>query len=86
MAEADDEKRGEHGVVVSVREDEDGSIRLVFDRATRNGSQWQVGAFVTAKQMARDTLLEMSMSDEDLNSFGLVLTAELCAALKRIPR
>jgi hypothetical protein len=86
MTETDDGKRGQLGIVVSVAEGDDGTVTLVFDRTTRIGSQWQPTHFVTAKRMSRESLEEMSMPDTDIASVGLVLVAELCAALQRQSR
>jgi hypothetical protein len=83
MDDSDDGARGDVGVLVSIREIDQTSIRLVFDRVRRDGQQWESFGFSTFKNLPKETLLQMSMSEEDLHSFGLVLAAELCALLER---
>jgi hypothetical protein len=84
--ETDDGKRGQFGIVVSVAEDDAGGVRLVVDRASRQASQWHATHFVTFKKMQRETLVEMTMTEEDIAALGLVLVAELSAALQRQSR
>ena len=84
MTETDDGIRGEVGVVVSVRAIDATCVRLTFDRVLRDGQRWRSIGFSTFKDLPRETLTEMSISTDDLESFGLVLTAELTALLERV--
>jgi len=82
MAEVDDGVRGEVGLLVSITELEPSKVRLVFDRVRREGTQWKSIEFSTFRDLPKEVLLQMSMSDDDLHSFGLVMTAELAALLE----
>jgi hypothetical protein len=79
-----DGNRGEIGLVVSLMATNSG-VRLVIERAKKEGRTWQTTVFVTSKEMARETLADMSMAEADINSLGLVVTAELSALLARMP-
>lgn len=82
MSTTDDGTRGELGILVSIKEVAPSSVRLTFDRVRRVGTQWQQTGFSTFRDLSRDTMIQMSMPDDDLHAFGLVLAAELSAALE----
>jgi hypothetical protein len=84
MTDTDGNRGGEIGLVVSLMATDSG-VRLVIERAKKEGHTWQTTVFVTSKEMARETLADMSMAEADLNSLGLVVAAELSALLTRMP-
>jgi hypothetical protein len=79
MCDVDDGVRGTVGILISVVDVGQSGVRLVFDRVKRDGKCWIRTEFATSKDMDKSTLLEMTMPEEDLNSIGLVLAAELSA-------
>jgi hypothetical protein len=80
--EIETSERGQFGIVVSIQDCGALGVRLTFDRVRRDGNGWRHRAFVTAKKLSREELLEMKIADDDLASIGLVLLAELCAAIE----
>lgn len=79
VSNTDDGTRGEVGVLVSIKDVAPSSVRLTFDRVRRTGTQWEQVGFSTFRDLPKDTMLQMSMPEDDLHSFGLVLAAELTA-------
>jgi hypothetical protein len=84
MANTDDGIRGEVGILISLRELDRSNVRLIVDRVQRQGDGWVPTAFTTHRDLPKDVLLEMSMPEEDLNTLGLVLAAELSGQLEAL--
>lgn len=82
VSNTDDGMRGELGVLVSIKDTDPSGVRLIFDRVRRVGTRWEQIEFSTFRDLSRDAMLQMSISEDDLHSFGLVLVAELTALLE----
>jgi hypothetical protein len=84
MANTDDGVRGEVGILISLRQLDESNVRLVVDRARRQGDRWVPTVFSTHRDIPKDVLLKMSMPEDDLNTLGLILIAELSGQLEAL--
>jgi hypothetical protein len=79
-----DPRRGLTGSLVSLREEDDGSISIVLDdmmRSSTDSKRWEQTCFVTHHSVSRDFLTEQKFSDDQLRDFGSLVLARLAVGL-----
>ncbi|HSL85138.1 MAG TPA: hypothetical protein VLF66_20380 [Thermoanaerobaculia bacterium] len=81
--ELDDRKRGKTAVGVSLRETDDGQLRISFDDLERAQStdlpEWRMWSFYTHFDLPKDQVLEHGLTDEQYARIGQTLMARLAA-------
>jgi hypothetical protein len=87
--EYDDKIRSKHGVVVCLRDMENGTSRLFFDdvKADRevNPVNWEHDYFFTfTPELANAEVESMSLSDNQLKQIGVAVVARLLALNGRV--
>ena len=83
--ERDDGKRGEIAVGVSVRRELNGRYRLIVDdllaRSADRYPDWRTYCFVTSGTVAREELVDLTLSDQRVLEFGRLILSRLAAVL-----
>jgi len=86
--EADDGKRPQLGVVVSLLDLGDGTSRIIFDDVRsddpRRQTSWKFDCFFTHKRLNSSELDDMSLSDDEYHGLGVSLVARLLALNGRV--
>jgi len=81
--ETDNGKRGNAGVVVSLRVEKNNKYKIIMDDVTNTSSDacgpWKHKVVVTWKDYDKDELEELNLSEEELASFGHYVLARLMA-------
>lgn len=79
----DDGKRGAQGVVASIVERDDGSVRIVFDdvelAARGKGTRWRTLRLFTWKDLDAAALAESAIPQDQLAEIGFSLLTRLAA-------
>ncbi len=86
--ENDDAKRGPRGVVVSLRDLQNGQLRLVLDDVTNKSDAargpWHHQTLFTFKDYAAGDIAELKLTEKELAAFGRSVLARL-GALREHP-
>lgn len=88
MAETDDTIRSRKGVVACLRDDRDGTSKLIFDDvdadSTTNPIQWSFASFYTWRNYPDGALNQMKLSPQEYQAIGENLIARLLARNGRL--
>jgi hypothetical protein len=88
MADIDDTIRSSEGVVACLRDNGDGTSKLVFDdvdaNSTTNPIQWSFSRFYTWREYSDSDLDFMKLSPQEYQAIGENLVARLLARNGRL--
>ncbi|WP_405237539.1 MULTISPECIES: hypothetical protein [Lentisalinibacter] len=80
--DSDDRRRGVHGVVVSLLDTDDDSIRVTLDDVENDGGQpstWTHRVFVTSKSYDKDSIENLDLPEDEYAALGHYVLARLKA-------
>ena len=79
--ESDNKSRGAGGIVISVRDNGDGQVRVTMDDVENNSGNisgvWEHRAFVTDKDYSKESFQSLNLSEKEFTSFGHYIFARL---------
>lgn len=79
----DDERRGKHGLVVSMKSAKDGTLRLVIDRVSlRPNGDWRPLTPVTYKDFPEEDIRGMTVAHADVETLGMIVLSEMSASVE----
>ena len=88
MAKTDDTIRSREGVVACLRDNGDGTSKLILDdvvaNTTTNPIEWSFGSFYASRDYPNGNLNQMKLSPKEYQAIGENLVARLLARNARV--